>query len=198
MSYQQGRIEQSDNNASSQNSQWFMTSPSGSTRIVNVTENFVTVMTKRGYTFSRTDPTYTGTGRPIPKEYLTKSQVEQVMIDYYGDDIALLHGHASRFGTKLEEAKGERTSLQGKFEALNPKFDELHAKHIDQETRITRNAENIGKKADIGHKHSDNGGCAWYDIQCHVSEGFEGLGKLALIGGVAVVGIFLLKMRLGK
>jgi hypothetical protein len=40
--------------------------------------------------------------------------------------------------------------------------------------------------------------CAWYDIGCKMNEGFAGLGKLALIGGLAVVGIFLLKMRLGK
>lgn len=189
MSYQQGRIEQSDNNASSQNSQWFMTSPSGSTRIVNVTENFVTVMTKRGYTFSRTDPTYTGTGRP---------KVEQVMIDYYGDDIALLHGNVSGLGDAMNRAKLQRDSNAAKIEANKLEHGEfwdsikiLHDKHTDQETRISQ-------KAGIEHKHSDTGGCAWYDIQCHVSEGFEGLGKLALIGGVAVVGIFLLKMRLGK
>ena len=135
---------------------------------------------------------------PITQKIYTKSEIEKIMIDYYGDDIALLHGHASDFGTSMKEAKKERTSLQGKIDKLNLDSDLFHTMHLDQESRITRNAENIGKKSDIGHKHSESGGCPWYDIQCHVSEGFEGLGKLALIGGVAVVGIFLLKMRLGK
>ena len=59
----------------------------------------------------------------------------------------------------------------------------------------------ISQKADASHTHANGGGaekCAWYDIACQMQEGFEGLGKLALIGGVAVVGIWLLKMRLGK
>ena len=138
------------------------------------------------------------TMKPAAKAGFDKSKIEHYIEQYHGDDIKLLHEHASRFGTKLEEAKGERTSLQGKIDKLNLDSDLFHTMHLDQESRITRNAENIGKKSDIGHKHSESGGCPWYDIQCHVSEGFEGLGKLALIGGVAVVGIFLLKMRLGK
>jgi len=135
---------------------------------------------------------------PINQKIYTKSEIEQVMIDYYGDDIALLHGNVSGLGDAMDSAKLHRDSNAAKIEANKLEHGEfwdsikiLHDKHTDQETRISQ-------KADIGHKHSETGGCAWYDIQCHLSEGFEGLGKLALIGGVAVVGIWLLKMRLGK
>ena len=59
----------------------------------------------------------------------------------------------------------------------------------------------IGQKADLSHTHKGMGvvkECAWYDIGCKMNEGFAGLGKLALIGGAAIIGIWLLKMRLGK
>lgn len=138
------------------------------------------------------------TVKPMYQSKMDSKRVREIIEEYHGDDIALLHGHASSFGTSMQEAKKERTSLQGKIDKLNLDSDLFHTMHLDQESRITRNAENIGKKADIGHKHSDSGGCPWYDIQCHVSQGFEGLGKLALIGGVAIVGIWLLKMRLAK
>jgi len=53
----------------------------------------------------------------------------------------------------------------------------------------------------LSHTHKGMGvvkECAWYDIGCKMNEGFAGLGKLALIGGAAIIGIWLLKMRLGK
>ena len=82
-----------------------------------------------------------------------KSEVEQIMIDYYGDDI-------ERIETKLSS--------------------HTHA----------------------NSNQPPNNECEWWNIFCkmqtQIDEGFQGLGKLALIGGLAVVGIFLLKMRLGK
>ena len=139
---------------------------------------------------------------PITQKIYTKSEIEKIMIDYYGDDIEMLHGHASDLGTQMninwDKSQAQRDRIDAEIIKGANERQLFHDMHLDQETRISRNAENIGKKADIGHKHSSTGGCAWYDLQCHVSEGFEGLGKLALIGGVAIVGIWLLKMRLGK
>ena len=89
----------------------------------------------------------------------TKKQIEQILIDFYGDDIK-----------------------------------RLDAGHASQEDRISQ-------KAGKGHIHNGGGEseeCAWYDIGCKMDEGFAGLGKLALIGGAAIIGIWLLKMRLGK
>ena len=194
-----GRVDQGalTNNTASQNSQWFMTSPSGETRIVNVTENFVTVMTKRGYTFSRTDPTYTGTGRPITNfETLYPKQTQQLIkigqdTTGLGDIVTRQDATDAGFRTELDKALLGREANQANITSNTTKIEEL----FSSQQNIY---DSIGQKADIGHKHSDTGGCPWYDIQCHVSEGFEGLGKLALIGGVAVVGIWLLKMRLGK
>ena len=71
--------------------------------------------------------------------------------------------------------------------------------------QATSCANSIGQKADMSHTHAGGGGvkeCEWWNIFCkmqtQIDEGFQGLGKLALIGGLAVGGIFLLKMRLGK
>jgi len=105
--------------------------------------------------------------------------------------------------SRITDAHKHRLSIESKVEtgqqSLWDSITELHGKHVDQETRITRNAEMIGS-----HKHDEppKCDCAFWDLPCHIGcragEAFEGLGKFALIGGVAVVGIWLLKMRLGK
>ena len=136
----------------------------------------------------------TMTRKPMYQTKMDSKRVREIIKDYHGDDIEKLHDHARDFGTTLEEAKDERTSLQGKIDKLNFDSELFHNMHTDQEDRISQ-------KSGIGHTHEGMGGskeCAWYDIGCKMNEGFAGLGKLALIGGLAVVGIFLLKMRLGK
>ncbi len=123
-----------------------------------------------------------------------KREIEKVITDYYGDDISLLHSHAENFGTKLEDAKTERQTLQDKIESLNPKIAELHEKHRDQETRITRNAEMIGS-----HTHNDDGkpcACEFWDIGCKFNCASGTVGKYAIIAGVGIVAFFLLKARL--
>ena len=140
----------------------------------------------------------TMTRKPMYQTKMDSKRVREIIKDYHGDDIEKLHDHARDFGTTLEEAKDERTSLQGKIDKLNFDSELFHNMHTDQETRISG-------KAGIGHTHEGMGGvkeCEWWNIFCkmqtQIDEGFQGLGKLALIGGLAVGGIFLLKMRLGK
>ena len=120
-----------------------------------------------------------------------KRETERILVNYYGDDIANLYEDHESQEARLNAALIHREANQANITANSNKIEEL----FSSQQNIF---DSIGQKADMGHKHSSTGGCPWYDIQCHLSEGFEGLGKLALIGGVAVVGIFLLKMRLGK
>lgn len=137
-----------------------------------------------------TKPQFAGGLTPTDR----KREIEKVITDYYGDDIALLHSHAETFGTKLQESKTERQSLQDKIESLNPKIAELHEKHRDQETRITRNAEMIGS-----HTHNDEGkpcACEFWDIGCKFDCAAGTVGKYAIIAGVGIVAFFLLKARL--
>ncbi len=133
-----------------------------------------------------------GVGEMTPTD--RKRETEKIIQNYYGDDIALLHSHAENFGTKLEDAKTERQTLQDKIESLNPKIAELHEKHRDQETRITRNAEMIGS-----HTHNDEGkpcACEFWDIGCKFNCAAGTVGKFAIIAGVGIVAFFILKARL--
>jgi len=135
------------------------------------------------------------TMKPAAKAGFDKSKIEHYIEQYHGDDIKLLHEHASRFGTKLEEAKGERTSLQGKIDKLNLDSQLFHDMHTDQETRITRNAEMIGS-----HTHDDEGkpcACEWYDIACKFDCASGTIGKIAIVGGIGILAFFLLKKRIG-
>ena len=135
-------------------------------------------------------------GTPATTGGFSKSQIEKIIEDYHGDDVSLLHTNISGVGDTQTAAKTHRDSIEGKIDAATlehatfwDEFSTLHTKHTNQENRIS------------SHTHEGMGGvkpCAWYDIGCKMNEGFAGLGKLALIGGLAVVGIFLLKMRLGK
>lgn len=132
-----------------------------------------------------------GFGEMTPTD--RKREIERVITDYYGDDIANLYADHQSQEARLNAALTHREANQANITANTNKIEELFSgqKNI---------YDSISQKSDKGHSHTNGGKekCAWYDIGCQMQEGFEGLGKLALIGGVAVVGIWLLKMRLGK
>ena len=116
-----------------------------------------------------------------------KRETEKILVDYYGDDITrLTEGHTMQ-EARLTTGMEERASIQGKLQTSTDSIQDI--------------CDSIGQKADLSHTHKGMGvvkECAWYDIGCKMNEGFAGLGKLALIGGAAIIGIWLLKMRLGK
>ena len=116
-----------------------------------------------------------------------KRETEKILVDYYGDDITrLTEGHTMQ-EARLTTGMEERASIQGKLQTNTDSIQDIW--------------DSIGQKADLSHTHKGMGvvkECAWYDIGCKMNEGFAGLGKLALIGGAAIIGIWLLKMRLGK
>ena len=116
-----------------------------------------------------------------------KRETEKVIEDFYADDITrLTKGHTMQ-ETRLTTGMEERASIQNKIQTNTDSIQAMW--------------DSIGQKADMSHTHEGMGvvnECAWYDIGCKMNEGFAGLGKLALIGGAAIIGIWLLKMRLGK
>ena len=138
----------------------------------------------------------TMTRKPMYESKMDSKRVREIIEDYHGDDVSLLHTNISGVGDAQTAAKTHRDSIEGKIDAATlehasfwDEFSTLHEKHSNQEDRIS------------SHTHEGMGGvkeCAWYDIGCKMNEGFAGLGKLALIGGAAIIGIWLLKMRLGK
>ena len=120
-----------------------------------------------------------------------KRETEKILVDYYGDDITrLTEGHTMQ-EARLTTGMEERASIQNKIQTNTDSIQAMW--------------DSLGQKADMSHTHAGGGGvkeCEWWNIFCkmqtQIDEGFQGLGKLALIGGLAVGGIFLLKMRLGK
>jgi len=188
-----GRNEIALNNVSSQNSRWFMTSPSGETRIVNVTENFVTVMTKRGYTFSRTDPTYTPTGRPITNfETLYPKQTQQLIkigqdTTALGDIVTRQDATDAGFRTELDQALLGREANQANITSNTAKIEEL----FSSQQNIF---DSISQKSDKSHTHAGGSeDCGLFGINCL----FQDVGKYAVIAGVGIVAFFLLKKRIG-
>ena len=180
-----GRNEIAMNNVSSQNQMYRVLFKTGQERTMELSNEAVKYYQSIGVQVTPIASTTQLTDVSLRMRNIESNQMQ------IGKDLTALgqidvrqDASIAGYRSEFDNAKIQRDQNMAKIENL-----------ISEQQNIF---DSISQKADIEHKHSDTGGCAWYDIQCHVSEGFEGLGKLALIGGVAVVGIFLLKMRLGK
>ena len=121
---------------------------------------------------------------------LSRSQVEKIIESYHGDDISLLHKHAVDFGKSLSASKDERDRIE-------TKLDKAKAEHQNI-------WDSLGQKSDVSHFHIGGGNgngngkdCGW-DIGCHIDNFKEQIGGIAIIGGVVLVGYFLLKRRIRK
>ncbi len=156
-------------------------------------------LSKRGLATLKTGTT-TPTTPTTPQSFeaLYPKQTQQLIkigkdTTALGDIVTRQDATDAGFRTELDQALLGREANQANITSNTTKIEEL----FSSQQNIY---DSIGQKADIGHKHNGGGTekCEWWNLQCQISEGFEGLGKLALIGGVAVVGIWLLKMRLGK
>ena len=180
-----GRNEIAMNNVSSQNQMYRVLFKTGQERTMELSNEAVKYYQSIGVQVTPIASTTQLTDVSLRMRNIESNQMQ------IGKDLTALgqidvrqDASIAGYRSEFDNAKIQRDQNMAKIENL-----------ISEQQNIF---DSISQKADIGHKHNDSGGCPWYDIQCHVSEGFEGLGKLALIGGVAVVGIWLLKMRLGK
>ena len=121
--------------------------------------------------------------------------IDQRIKTLYGDDIKRLDRIHAEQEKRITAAKRPKSEVeQILIDYYGDDIKRLDAGHANQEDRIS------------SHTHANTttppNECEWWNIFCkmqtQIDEGFQGLGKLALIGGLAVGGIFLLKMRLGK
>ena len=154
-------------------------------------------------------PSHSGGNKPANA---SREQILSIIRGEYGDDIELLHENVLGLGEAMQRAKKHRDTTsqevkdnKAEHETFWDKFSILHDKHTDQETRISANADAIATHGhDFGSgTNGTTGGCscdAW-DIPCKIScafeEGMKGLGKLALIGVIALFAFLLIKKRLG-
>ena len=147
----------------------------------------------------RTTTTPGNTTTPVSNGW-SKSQIEQIMIDYYGDDIAQLHGTSQSLGDQMninwDKSQAQRDRIDAEIIKGANERQLFHDMHLDQETRITRNAENIGKKSDRGHTHKNGGDedCGWFGEKCWFPE-FEIPTWLKLLGAAIGIGLLLWLIR---
>jgi len=128
-----------------------------------------------------TIPTTTGSG-------LSRSEVEKIIESYHGDDISLLHSHATDFGKQLTTSKQERDRIEAKVNANKTEHGVMWT--------------SISEKADKSHFHIGGGngngngkGCEWYDIPCHFGNFTGQVGTVAIVAAIGVGAYYLLKKR---
>ena len=83
------------------------------------------------------DDTTTNAQIPTQNNGLTRSQIENIIESYHGDDIKLLHSHAVNFGNSLSSAKLHRDSIEGKVELGNKQRAEMHTKLSNLGTSVS-------------------------------------------------------------
>ena len=121
---------------------------------------------------------------------LSRSQVEGIIESYHGDDIL-------RLDRIHKEQEGRITAGHEHRLSIEDKIDKAKAEHQNI-------WDSLGQKSDVSHFHIGGGNetengkdCGW-DIGCHIDNFKEQIGGIAIIGGVVLVGYFLLKRRIRK
>lgn len=132
------------------------------------------------------NPTGTPTTTSSTGSGLSRSQVENIIEEYHGDDISLLHSHAVDFGKQLTTSKQERDRIEAKVNANKTEHGVMWT--------------SISEKADKSHFHIGGGngngkGCEWYDIPCHFGNFTGQVGTVAIVAGVGYVAYKLLSKR---
>ena len=123
---------------------------------------------------------------------LSRSQVEGIIESYHGDDIL-------RLDRIHKEQEGRITAGHEHRLSIEDKVNKAKAEHQNI-------WDSLGQKSDSSHVHlptwpTDNGngnGCGTFDILCHIEKLKAQIGGVAIIGGVVLVGYFLLKRRIRK
>jgi hypothetical protein len=136
-------------------------------------------------------------GTPATTGGFSKSQIEQIMIDYYGDDIKRLDRIHGEQEARITEGKTHRDSIEGKIDAATlehatfwDEFSTLHTKHTNQEDRISQ-------KSGIGHTHvngEEKEDCGWIGEKCWFKPDWD-LGWLKWVGLAIGAGLLLWLIR---
>ena len=154
---------------------------------------------------SRVDPdlprTNLPTGTPGSFESLYPKQTSQLI--KMGQDMTKIGKDTTALG-KYQTELGDIVTRQDATDILHQQQINDAKLHRDvNQAKIEANIQSVDDiwkslagKANADHTHNGPNGCEFWDIQCHFNKGMEGLGKLALIGGVGLIAFFLIKKRL--
>ena len=107
---------------------------------------------------------------------IPRAEIEQIFIDYYGDDISLLHSHASELGAAMQRAKTHRDEIEARI-------NKAHLEHTDIHTKLSG----------LGKSISDlSSGLETHKLTPHglsIDNPFEKYLPYILIGGVALLAL---------
>jgi len=175
----------------------------GATTIATAPDPVINIVNAGGNTQNQGRPTTTTTGGNKPANSTrSDQQIYDLIESYHGDDISRHDTQLIKMGSDMTTMGEHQTKIGKAVVRLDAEDIILHDKHIDQEGRISENAQAIATHghdyAGIDHTHNGGGGdCEFWDLGCHFGKSMEGLGKLALIGVVAFFIFMLIKKRLG-
>tara|TARA_R100000963_G_scaffold30110_1_gene21360 strand:+ start:89 stop:730 length:642 start_codon:yes stop_codon:yes gene_type:complete len=62
---------------------------------------------------------------------MTRQQVENIVEEYHGDDIELLHNNAMSLGNSQQAAKAQRDSMEAKIQSNKDEHSDFHTKLTD-------------------------------------------------------------------
>lgn len=135
----------------------------------------------------------------------TKSQIESILVDFYGDDISRLDRLHREQESRITDGFSHRKSIENKVDSAKAEHSDFHTKFSDFGDSI----RTIGDKLDEakserdrldskidGHSHGNGGTpeCAFYDIPCMLRKGAEdSVKQVAILGALGVGGYLLLK-----
>ena len=129
---------------------------------------------------------------------MTQQQVEQIVENYHGDDIALLYSnHADQEG-RITDGFNDRRMIDAKANATQAE----HGKFNDTLTKIGTDMTDLGKslsgKAGVNHTHSGGGGkdCGWLGEKCWdnpFEKLFPTIPITAIVAAGGIAAYFLLK-----
>ena len=122
---------------------------------------------------------------------MTQQQVEQIVENYHGDDIALLHSNSMSLGNSQQAAKSQRDSMEAKIQSNKDEHGYFH-------DTVQSLGDSI--KAHSNSPHNQGGGnggngddCGWFGEKCWFKDLLPTIPSTAILAAVGIGGYMLLK-----
>lgn len=112
------------------------------------------------------------------------------VIDLHSEQLIKAGKDLTYFGEKVTELDATNQKQYGNIE-------ELYLNHADQEGRLNQaKAERDAIQIKLNtHSHNNGGGCAIYDVPCHLKNFTGQVGTVALVAGAGFLAYQILKRK---
>tara|TARA_R110000787_G_scaffold224915_1_gene332919 strand:- start:21 stop:617 length:597 start_codon:yes stop_codon:yes gene_type:complete len=141
-------------------------------------------------TLIKTKSTGSGSG-------VSSGQVENIIEDFYGDDIALLHNNTTNLGVALQAAKIQRDAIDAKTISNKNEHIDFHNKFTTIGNDMTDLGIALDGKASKDHTHEGTGeDCGWFGEKCFLKNLFPSVPSTAILAVVGIGAFVLLKDKI--